>query len=241
MKMKTMISRFQETIKPFHMNIHKRTINVFLLLAVLLGTGACRFPRCPMDNCHIRMKHRHPSAMGKGGEAPLVYDVNAGPEANMGKVYRGTPWWQTFRDDKVNPGRKKHMRTRTKDPKIAQGYKPGFKYKHKDTKPWGERMAKYKKKRIADDEKAARREGKKAAKDSLETGNGQENEEMDRQLREAEKGLEPDTGAGISETEMPAEKSKKARKSKKKQDRKKQEKTRQQEKPPEPEEEKDDF
>ncbi len=226
-----MISRFQETTKPFHMNIHKRTINVFLLLAVLLGTGACRFPRCPMDNCHIRMKHRHPSAMGKGGEAPLVYDVNAGPEANMGKVYRGTPWWQTFRDDKVNPGRKKHMRTRTKDPKIAQGYKPGFKYKHKDTKPWAERMAKYKKKRIADEEKSARKESRKGGK---EQGTAEEQTEMDRQIEQAEKGAAPKVDAPETEKEpagKPEKKSRREKKSKKKKE----------EKPVEAEEEKEGF
>lgn len=225
------------------MNIHNRTFSVFLWLAVLLGTGACKYPRCPMDNCHIRMKHRHPSAMGKGGEAPLVYDVNAGPEANLGKVYRGTPWWQTFRDDKVNPGRKNHLRVRTKDPKIAQGYKPGFKYKHKDTKPWAERMAKYKKKKIADDEKAAKKESRKAAKAGKNDapGTAEEQTEMDRQLDEAGKGPATKPGApeDAPETE-PLEKPRREKKArKKKADRKAAKK--QEEKPVEPEQEEEGF
>lgn len=213
------------------MRMTTRTIYVFLLFAVLLASTSCRYPRCPMDNCHIRMKHRHPSAMGKGGDAPLVYDQNAGPEANLGKVYRGTPWWQISREYMVKPqelkiwdatdsvprkimvnsGVKNYRRLRTRDPKIAQGYKPGYKYKHKDTAPWGERMAKYKKKRIADEEKTARRESRKGGKEDGDANEDPAGKEMDRQLNEAENGTLSDTAA--PETKKGG--SKKDRKSKK--------------------------
>lgn len=126
--------------------------------------------RCPLDNCHIRMKHRHPSMMGggKGESAPLVYDANAGPEANLGPVYRGIPWWQFYRETKVQPGSKNYKTVRTRDPKIGQGYKSGYKYKHKDSKPWSERMKKYKEKKIEDKEKEDRKGGKESEGEEIE-------------------------------------------------------------------------
>ena len=105
-----------------------------LLLLVLLSVGleSCRVKRCPLDNCHIRMRHRHPSMM-RGGSDGVVYDPNAGDEAALGPVYRGAPWWQVYRkDNKMRQGTKTHQRVSMRDPKIGQGYKPGYKYKHKD-------------------------------------------------------------------------------------------------------------
>ncbi len=147
---------------------------IFTILIFLLGTivfDSCRVKRCPMDSCHIRMRHRHPSMMsgGKGESAPPVYDASAGSEANLGPIYRGIPWWQRYRETKVQQGAKNYKIVRTRDPKIGQGYKPGYKYKHKDNKPWSERMKKYKKKKIEDQEK----EDKKA----LKKGNEPENQE----------------------------------------------------------------
>ncbi|MCU0353010.1 MAG: hypothetical protein MUD08_04605 [Cytophagales bacterium] len=148
---------------------------VGLLLLVLLTTflESCRVKRCPLDNCHIRMRHRHPSMM-RGGSDGVVYDPNAGDESALGPVYRGVPWWQAYRkDNKMRQGTKTHQRVSMRDPKIGQGYKPGYKYKHKDNTPaWSERIVKYKKKKIEDDEKAerkaAREEEKKARKGDSE-------------------------------------------------------------------------
>ena len=138
-----------------------------LLLLVLLSVGleSCRVKRCPLDNCHIRMRHRHPSMM-RGGSDGVVYDPNAGDEAALGPVYRGAPWWQVYRkDNKMRQGTKTHQRVSMRDPKIGQGYKPGYKYKHKDNSPaWSERVKKYKKKKIEDDEKAERKAARDAEK-----------------------------------------------------------------------------
>jgi len=150
---------------------NQRFAGVLAILFIMIFAEACRVKRCPLDNCHIRMRHRHPSMMGggnsnDGGGSTLVYDPNAGPEANLGPVYRGTPWWE-----------------RKKDPKIGEKYKPGYKYKHKDNRPaWSKRIVKYKKKRkkIEDDEKSGRKKNKKKKgknRDQTESGD-QEPEEM---------------------------------------------------------------
>jgi hypothetical protein len=100
-------------------------IQLWLLVAVLLGgifLESCRPPRCPIASCHIRMKHRHPSKDGEGGFNPDAgFDPSTGEAlsaSGSGKVYRGVPFWE-----------------RNKDPKIAQGYKEGYKYRHRKQKP----------------------------------------------------------------------------------------------------------
>ncbi len=159
------------------MNVFTRVISVLGLVLFAMVADACKVKRCPLDNCHIRMRHRHPSTMGggKGESAPLVYDANAGPEANLGPVYRGIPWWQFYRETKVQPGAKNYKTVKTRDPKIGQGYKPGYKYKHKDNKPWSERMKKYKQKKIEDQEKSNKKAGKEP--ENLENEEDLDNQE----------------------------------------------------------------
>lgn len=206
------------------------TIISFVLLLIVFD--ACRVKRCPFDNCHIRMRHRHPSMMGGGGEAALVYDANAGPESNLGPVYRGIPWWQRYREVKLTPGAKKHKLLKTRDPKIGQGYKPGYKYKHKDNKPWSQRIEKYKKKKIEDAEKEERNAAKKgeSVSDESPADENQQSEDM--------KIFEGDKDADASNVTTPKE-SKKERKAKAKKEKKS--KKKKEEAPEETEEEEEGF
>ncbi len=81
------------------------------------------------------MKHRH-----GGSSSPLGYDPNAeltaGSMEGRGKVYRGVPWYE-----------------KNKNPKIAQGYKPGRKYRHRKQKLDAKAL-----KKLEDGKKARERE-----------------------------------------------------------------------------------
>ncbi len=193
------------------MHMNRKILGLLALLLLMVFSEACRTPRCPIDSCHIRMRHRHPSfssgGSGNSGESVTMVDVNASPEANLGKVYRGVPWWE-----------------RNKDPKIAYKYNPKFKYKHKDTKPWSARILKYKSKRakkIADDERKAAKKGGNS--ETPAEGEGTENPE------EGDNGMPPQPdmknlsseesikeGESSEMTNTSSKKSKKAKKSKEK-------------------------
>lgn len=112
----------------------KYTLFIWVILMVV--TDACRPPRCTIPTCYVRMKHRHGGENWKAAAAPTkdfeletgVTDVaekgrkgkddeeeNAG--GNRGTEYRGVRWWK-----------------KNKNPKIGEGYKPGYKYDYKKPK-----------------------------------------------------------------------------------------------------------
>ncbi len=121
-------------------------LTVFLLGFVL---QSCRPPRCPIASCHIRMKHRHPSkdGEGSGGFNPDAnYDPQTGEQLASGgsQVYRGVPFWE-----------------RNKNPKIAQGYKEGYKYRHRKQKPLtAAELKKIEEKRNREQQKLERKQNK---------------------------------------------------------------------------------
>ncbi len=128
-----------------------RSIYWFLLTVFLLGfvLESCRPPRCPIASCHIRMKHRHPSkdGEGSGGFNP---DANIDPQTGEqlasggSQVYRGVPFWE-----------------RNKNPKIAMGYKEGYKYRHRKQKPLtAAELKKIEEKRNREQQKLERKQGK---------------------------------------------------------------------------------
>jgi hypothetical protein len=136
-------------------------INIWLLLTILLAWLAfesCRLPRCPLASCHIRMKHRHPSMDGEGGFNP---DANIDPRSGEslsasggGKVYRGVPFYE-----------------RNKNPKIAQGYKEGYKYRHKKQKPLtAAQLKKIEEKRNREQAKIDRKTNKNKTPDEVTEG-----------------------------------------------------------------------
>ncbi len=128
-----------------------RLTHWFLLTVFLLGFAfeSCRPPRCPIASCHIRMKHRHPSkdGEGSGGFNP---DANIDPQTGEqlasggSQVYRGVPFWE-----------------RNKNPKIAQGYKEGYKYRHRKQKPLtAAELKKIEEKRNREQQKLERKQNK---------------------------------------------------------------------------------
>ena len=134
-----------------------RSIHWFLLTVFLLGFAfeACRPPRCPIASCHIRMKHRHPSkdGEGSGGFNP---DANIDPQTGEqlasggSQVYRGVPFWE-----------------RNKNPKIAMGYKEGYKYRHRKQKPLtAAELKKIEEKRNREQQKLERKQGKEKPEDT---------------------------------------------------------------------------
>lgn len=90
---------------------------VYLLVCLLLGTEACKPPRCTIPNCYVRLKHRHGGENWKAAEAPAEFDPDFNASANRGQEYRGVRWWK-----------------KNKNPKIGEGYKPGYKYDYKKPK-----------------------------------------------------------------------------------------------------------
>lgn len=134
-------------------------INVLVLVAILfagLFFESCRPPRCPLAYCHVRMKHRHPSMDGEGGFNP---DANIDPRTGEalsasggGKVYRGVPFYE-----------------RNKNPKIAHGYKEGYKYRHRKQKPLtAAELKKIEEKRNREQEKLDRKSGKSKPEEKTE-------------------------------------------------------------------------
>jgi hypothetical protein len=89
---------------------------ILFLLVVSLAEG-CRPPRCPLPNCYVRLKHRHGGENWKAAAAPSDFDSDKNPVANRGQEFRGVPWWKN-----------------NKNPKIGDGYKPGYKYDYKKPK-----------------------------------------------------------------------------------------------------------
>jgi hypothetical protein len=89
-----------------------------LVLALIFMAEGCRPPRCPLPNCYVRLKHRHGGENWKAAAAPSKINADDNVNANRGKVFRGVPWWK-----------------KNKDPKIGEGYKPGYKYDYKKPKP----------------------------------------------------------------------------------------------------------
>jgi hypothetical protein len=89
-----------------------------LLISLLIMSEGCRPPRCPLPNCYVRLKHRHGGENWKAAAAPSDFKPDGNPSANRGKEFRGVPWWQ-----------------KNKNPKIGEGYEPGYKYNHKKPKP----------------------------------------------------------------------------------------------------------
>ncbi len=129
----------------------------FLLIVFWVGfvLESCRPPRCPIASCHIRMKHRHPSKDGEqtGGFNP---DANIDPQTGEqlasggGPVYRGVPFWE-----------------RNKNPKIAQGYKEGYKYRHRKQKPLtAAELKKIEEKRNREQQKLERKQNKENSEDT---------------------------------------------------------------------------
>jgi hypothetical protein len=134
-----------------------RSTHWFLLTVFLLGFAleSCRPPRCPIASCHIRMKHRHPSkdGEGSGGFNP---DANIDPETGEqlasggSQVYRGVPFWE-----------------RNKNPKIAMGYKEGYKYRHRKQKPLtAAELKKIEEKRNREQQKLERKQSKEKPEDT---------------------------------------------------------------------------
>jgi hypothetical protein len=129
----------------------------FLLTVFLLGfvLESCRPPRCPIASCHIRLKHRHPSkdGEGSGGFNPDAnIDPRTGEQLASGgsQVYRGVPFWE-----------------RNKNPKIAQGYKEGYKYRHRKQKPLtAAELKKIEEKRNREQQKLERKRGKENPEDT---------------------------------------------------------------------------
>ncbi len=129
----------------------------FLLIVFWVGfvLESCRPPRCPIASCHIRMKHRHPSKDGEqtGGFNP---DANIDPQTGEqlasggGPVYRGVPFWE-----------------RNKNPKIAQGYKEGYKYRHRKQKPMtAAELKKIEENRNREQQKLERKQAKERPEDT---------------------------------------------------------------------------
>ena len=96
-----------------------------VLISILFMVEGCRPPRCPLPNCYVRMKHRHGGENWKAAAAPSDFDPDRNPNANRGQEFRGVPWWK-----------------KNKNPKIGDGYKPGYKYDHKKPKPKKQRKKK---------------------------------------------------------------------------------------------------
>lgn len=96
-----------------------------ILMSLILMAEGCRPPRCPLPNCYVRMKHRHGGENWKAAAAPSDFDPDRNPNANRGKEFRGVPW-----------------RKKNKNPKIGDGYKPGYKYDQKKPKPKKQRKKK---------------------------------------------------------------------------------------------------
>ncbi len=101
-------------------------IILFLVSIVLIAEG-CRPPRCKIPTCYVRMKHRHDG--GKMLTTETNVTERGAASASLGKEYRGVPFWE-----------------RNKNPKIGQGYKPGYKYNYKKGK-W-KKPAKQKQKQV---------------------------------------------------------------------------------------------
>ncbi|MBC7921366.1 MAG: hypothetical protein H7Z75_09790 [Ferruginibacter sp.] len=51
-------------------------LRLYFFLSLLL-LSACKPPRCPIDSCHVRMRHSHGN-----------------------QQYRGVPWWKRNKDPK---------------------------------------------------------------------------------------------------------------------------------------------
>jgi hypothetical protein len=102
----------------------------------MLVTEACRPPRCTIPTCYVRMKHRHGGENWKDAPPPpkdfeletgatnIAEKGNKGKDndeenagGNRGTEYRGVRWWK-----------------KNKNPKIGEGYKPGYKYDYKKPK-----------------------------------------------------------------------------------------------------------
>ena len=151
------------------------------------------------------MKHRHPSkdGEGSGGFNP---DANVDPRtgeqlsASGGSpVYRGVPFWE-----------------RNKNPKIAQGYKEGYKYRHRKQKPLtAAELKKIEEKRNREQQKLERKQNKENPED---TGT-EETPSQETQTEETPNG-DPQTEAvqadGEPAEETKAEKRQRRRESKKK-------------------------
>jgi hypothetical protein len=100
------------------------------------------------------MKHRHPSQDGEGGFNPDAgFDPRTGEQLSAsggGKVYRGVPFYE-----------------RNKNPKIAQGYKEGYKYRHRKQKPLtAAELKKIEEKRNREQQKLERKQRKEAPEDT---------------------------------------------------------------------------
>ncbi len=91
-----------------------------LLIGLMFMAEGCRPPRCTIPTCYVRLKHRHGGETLKAAANQSNFDPenpNKSPEANLGKEYRGVPWW------------KKNTITN-----IGEGYKPGYKYDYRKPK-----------------------------------------------------------------------------------------------------------
>lgn len=134
-----------------------------LLISILILAEGCRPPRCPLPNCYVRMKHRHGGENWKAASAPSDFDPDRNPNANRGKEFRGVPWWK-----------------KNKNPKIGDGYKPGYKYDYRKPKPKKQR----KKKDLPEEQAPATEEDQLSEEESLEGDQPKEEGEVSEQPKE---------------------------------------------------------
>jgi hypothetical protein len=160
-----------------------------LLISVMIMAEGCRPPRCPLPNCYVRMKHRHGGENWKAAAAPSDFDPDRNPNANRGKEFRGVPWWK-----------------KNKNPKIGDGYKPGYKYDYRKPKSKKQR----KKKKLPEEQVPATEE--QITEDGQPQEEGEISEQTEQAPQESSTAEEPKKKKGLFKKGEKKEKQKEAEK-----------------------------
>lgn len=150
-------------------------VNLLFFLSVWIIAVSCGPPRCKIPTCYVRMLHRHGGAGFQVARVGSTASQDRG--ASQGKVYRGVPWWK-----------------KNKNPKIADGYKPGYKYDYRKGKY---RPPKDKRKKGRGEEPAVAEGGEEPVTEGEEATEGEVTEEQPPEGQVTEEAAQPEKKKGL--------------------------------------------